>query len=216
MAPEAMRRFGDGEFRELLGVTRALRVMKLSMIPSFPFDAGVLLKDIVGDMQWPKLREIGLAWIQASEDELVHFLLKHQRQLRRISLSTIVLLSGTWESVFRRLSGQLPKLRKVKLRGEFCGDEGNGFDFDTSDYPAYRRHMLRDAIERFILEGGDFPDEYALEDADVYWNGLSFTDQEEDDFYHSRVQKDYGVVSNGYTSDGSVVSFGSDEFDTSM
>lgn len=77
------------------------------------------------------------------------------------TLSEKVLLlddHSRFRDVFTRLSGQLPKLRQVHLLGTFHGDSSPTGELR---FQSTGRHLtidpFRDALENFIVKGGEYP-----------------------------------------------------------
>lgn len=213
----AHKYLADRGLKQYLSAAPELRVLKLSL-PRFPlpwqWGPTGNFEDCVGDISWTKLREFGITAMDAKEDELVDFLLRHKRTLRRLSLSNLSLTQGSWVSLFERIAGKLPNLKKVRLRGRFDEERFGGvlFDFLRFDGPGGPRALesrkvspLRDAFENFILHGGKLPlgrKELPYEERIYPWHlpGYEPPDIEED----------------GYISDGSAIEYTEDDFDLSI
>jgi hypothetical protein len=89
--------------------------------------------------------------------------LRHKATLRRISLSNIDLSDipeypgRNWLHVLTRLNQELPKLRELKLRGDFFTDTLPHMSFDTtSDRGLSEATCYHDALQDFVINGGLF------------------------------------------------------------
>jgi hypothetical protein len=60
--------------------------------------------------------------------------------------------------VFARISCQLPQLRRIRLRGAFHAESRIEFMFEYAGMESRRVAPHRDAVENFVLKGGDFPE----------------------------------------------------------
>ncbi|KAK5119600.1 hypothetical protein LTR85_007429 [Meristemomyces frigidus] len=158
---EASLCFEGGAVKEVLKDTPDLRVLKLQFpigVTGPGIQVVARLGDITGDTTWPNLLELGLSNFIATEDGLVDLLLRHRTSLRWLSLSHIELESGTWTSALRRIAGKLSNLRSIRLRSYFVSDaSGREFDFDIPGAESRKIAPLRDAVETYILKGGEYP-----------------------------------------------------------
>lgn len=148
----------DGMLKRMLHSTKNLRILKLHM--STDLSGGgtnyvTHLRDVLPDTVWPNLIELALREMVTSEDGLVSLLIRHKSSLRRLSLSEICVEEGSCEDVFKRIGGQLTMLRQVRLRS-FFSEEYDCFDVPGVGLPGTIRPR-RDAIENYILKGGDWP-----------------------------------------------------------
>ena len=121
-------------------------------------------------------------------------------------------------AVFTRIAGQFPRMKKVKLNG-ICSINGpfipgGGFWFPFADEER-RATPQRDALQKYIKQGGAHPDLDSVsnnsgdgesEDDIDPWDGRSITYKKAK---VTQCEEDDG----GYDSDGSHISYGSDDFD---
>jgi hypothetical protein len=93
------------------------------------------------------------------EEYLVDLILRHKATLRRLYLANISLfdLEASWVEVFTRLSYKLPQLRRLRLRGTFYLDGDSEIEFEHAGSESRRIAPYRDALENFILKGGEYP-----------------------------------------------------------
>ncbi|WPB01106.1 uncharacterized protein RHO25_005727 [Cercospora beticola] len=196
---------GQGLLAHWLSSGQDLRVIKICTYAPKRHYPAPDLQNAFGTETWPKLRELGLSDFSTTEDDLVDLLLRHAKSLRRLSLSDIELLDGSWESTFRRVAGQLTKLKKVRLRGLLRDPEGdlvmNDLDFDGT-----RIDEWRDNIENCLLYGREMPD--LTEEAKMNLN-----DPLVEDVPGYRKPGRLDDEDAGYTTDGSAISYGSDALD---
>ena len=203
---EAVESFQDGIFHDMIADARELRVLKLGFPSGRQFEARTDLNQVIGSTTWPKLRELGLSRIHTTEDELVDLIFRHKDTLRRLSLSYVDFSDGCARSLLKRIGGKLPKLRKAKLRGVFSASVGATVDFQLHDPRCRCKDVaqLRDAIDAFVLRGGDYQEVANLPRDAVGFSRAEPTDHSQD------------IELDGYTSDGSVMSYGSDDFDAQI
>lgn len=202
---ESAAYYKRGLLAKWLATATQLRMLKLRMWHKDFADPYAVMADVLGNTTWPKLRELGLSEFSTSENFLVDLLLRHKSSLRRLSLSDIYLSEGAWESVFERLGGKLQKLRKVKIRRNLGAPFGEGFDFGDGDNGASDNPINgeRDAFEHQLLHGGDILDRWLENDGEI-----------PDEDYEPPTRIDEPDA--GYTTDGSEVSYGSDDFDQTI
>ncbi|PPJ52494.1 hypothetical protein CBER1_10711 [Cercospora berteroae] len=196
---------GQGLLAQWLSSGQELRVIKIrKYAPKHQYPAPDL-QNAFGIETWPKLRELGLSDFSATEDDLVDLLLRHAKYLRRLSLSDIELLEGSWESTFRRIAGQLTKLKKVRLRG-LLRDPEDDLAMDDMDYDGTRIDEWRDDIEGYLLYGGEMPD---LSETARMGLDDSLIEDAPDDKKPGRMDDEAA----GHATDGSAISYGSDALD---
>lgn len=154
-----------GHLRELLSAAKDLRVLKLQL-PNWDYFTGegpiyTLLAPCLQDITWPHLYELSLSCCAVPADFLVDLCLRHKATLRRLSLYNIQLMEweNGWKEVLTRLSGHFPELRQVKLRGTFYVSDEYDFSFDIAGFESRRTAPFRDALEDFVVKGGDWPSE---------------------------------------------------------
>ena len=156
--------FLNGQAQEILSAATNLRVLKLRL-PNWRYhdhveDSYGQLEPTLRDVIYSHLYELSLSQCEVHADYLVDLCMRHKATLRRLSLSDILLLDdhSSFREVFTRLSGQLPELRQVHLRGTFHGDLTPTGEIRFS---RTGRHLtidpFRDALENFIVKGGEYP-----------------------------------------------------------
>jgi hypothetical protein len=187
--------FENGHAHEIMSAASNLRVLKLQL-PKWNYhdhieDTYAQLEPILRDITYPHLYELSLSQCEVHADYLIDLCMRHKSTLRRLSLSDILLLDdhSSFSEVFTRLSGQLPKLRKVELRGTFHGDltPTGELEFERLDMNL-RIDPFRDALENFIVKGGEYPaadregsPQYGFPDKSYVPPGLPDDDKEPDD-----------------------------------
>jgi len=149
-----------GGLYRLLKDATELRVVK------FSFQAEVLEAEstfmsmdhahVFRDLTFPHLYELRLSNCLMSMEYLLDLLLRHKDTLRRLSISYAQLSTGDWHTCFAEIGGKLTALKSVKLRGESECEFFTQFDFAV---PEQRKpYYYRDAVERYVLIGGEWPD----------------------------------------------------------
>ena len=195
--------FLDSHADEILSAARNLRVLKLEL-PHWRYhdhieDQYAQLEPVLRDITYPHLYELSLRHCEVHANYLVDLCMRHKATLRRLSLTDILLLDdhSSFREVFTRLSGQLPNLRHVHLRGTFHGDLTPTCELR---FVSTGRHVtidpFKDALENFIVKGGGFPVDdrvnnrldsptpvrrYGIPDKDWVQSGLPDNDKEPDD-----------------------------------
>ncbi|KAK5119598.1 hypothetical protein LTR85_007427 [Meristemomyces frigidus] len=188
----------QGALRDILTSMPHLRILRLKL-PSANADDELspigTLNDVVGSVIWPKLRDFGISTICTTENDLVDFLFRHSARLRRLSLSSIMLTHGNWRTLFSHIAGRFPRLQKVKLSGDLSHHDG-GRERAAFRFPiaGKKGSPVRQAMERYVREGGAYPDPSTLGRGPA-----TVVHRKEDD--------------GEYDSGGSHISYGSDEFD---
>ena len=167
--------FADGYLHEILSSATELRVLKLGM-PQWNEDnydpVYSRLDWAFGETVYPHLYELSISDCEVDEEYLVDLILRHKATLRRLYLANISLfdLEASWVEVFTRLSYKLPQLRRLRLRGTFYLDGDSEIEFEHAGSESRRIAPYRDALENFILKGGEYPtdDETVLPDQADY------------------------------------------------
>lgn len=164
--------FQEGHLHEILSSASDLRVLKLGLPRWSENEEEAIeyygdedeqrfsrLELALRNITYPKLYELSLSDCEVAADYLVELCLRHKATLRRLYLSDISLndLDDDWRDVFTRLSGQLPQLRRIKLRGNFYIDVQCEIRFEHAGLESRRIAPYRDALENFVLKGGEFP-----------------------------------------------------------
>lgn len=164
----------NGHLRDILSAASGLRELKLNLPRGNGWSIDwriespyLRLEDALGNTTYPHLYELSLGACQMRPDYLVELCLRHKATLRRLKLSDIELLGPgetDWKYILTRISGQLPKLRIFKLSGLL--DEVDGEAIDLSEPPSWKIAPYKDALENFVVKGGDFP---TTEDPEEQW-----------------------------------------------
>lgn len=203
-------RYVPGILAKWLSDAPQLRVLKLRMYHNHfaNIRPEAKLKDVVGSTTWPKLRELGINDVLTTQNELLDLLLRHKDSLRRLSLSYIYLEQGTWVDFIQEIGGKLPKLKKVKLRGDMTDLEAGTYEFAVPGCGEESEHPIQEAAEKFILYGGESLEEYLVPDAEAEASDPDMPFN----FEINRIEDEDA----GYTTDGSAISYGSDGFDSTV
>jgi hypothetical protein len=179
--------FGEGRLHNILSSASDLRVLKLGLPrwPAYDEEATMYYHDdderlerytrlelALGDITYPKLYELSLSSCGVEAEYLVDLCLRHKATLRRLYLQDISLHEpeAEWRDVLTQLSLQLPQLRRIRLRGTLYVDFEPEMHFEHAGAESRRVAPYRDAVENFVLEGGEFPtdDEEILPDQADY------------------------------------------------
>ena len=75
--------------------------------------------------------------------------------------------------MFTRISCQLPQLRRLRLRGAFYLDGDAEIEFEHAGSESRRIAPYRDALENYILEGGEYP----TDDEDILPDQADYPDE---------------------------------------
>lgn len=210
VAAEADECNRSGLMAKWLSWATELRVLKLKLQRDMVFLPETTVGDVFGKTTWPKLRELSLASMATTANEIVNLLLRHRRTLRSLSLCDMYLTEDTWEEVWFRIGGKLPRLRKVRLHEYFYSLGDTEFEFHGTGEDPGVEAVIKSRIENQILHGGDVPDEYEPYSGDE--------EDEEPDQHEAKYVAPGHIedVDAGDTSDGSAASYGTDEFDVMM
>lgn len=202
--------YNKGLLAQWLSAGKNLRVIKIKLHMSNPPFLYPALEHSIGTRTWHKLRELALQQLSTTEDYLVDILLRHKETLRRLALSEIEIIGGTWESTLSRIGGKLTKLKKMKLRGHIRDDQVEYF-FGDHELDQDRVDAFRDSIESYILYGGQMPE--LLPDHTALGPDDGKPISEVPGYKQPGRMDDEDA---GYTTDGSAISYGSDELDMRM
>jgi hypothetical protein len=112
------------------------------------------LEDALGDVCFPHLYELDIGDCKADTQCLTNLILRHKTTLRRLTLSDIHLLGPDLgcRSVLTAIAGQLPNLRKIRLRGLLTSRFGIEFNFYAPEEQS-KVQPRRDDIENIVLKG---------------------------------------------------------------
>jgi hypothetical protein len=185
-----------GHLRDILSAASDLRELKLDLPRGNGWSIDwrlesprLRLEDALGPTTYSHLYEMSLRACQVGTEYLIDLCLRHKATLRRLKLSNIELLGPgetDWKYVLTKLSGQLPKLRIFKLSGTL--DEFDGDAIELQEPPPWKIAPYKDALENFVVKGGDFPttedpeeEWYRNENPDWVPSGLPDDDKEADD-----------------------------------
>jgi hypothetical protein len=154
----------ESHAHNILSVASNLRVFKLQL-PRWSYhdhieDMYGQLEPVLRNITYPHLYELSLSQCEVHADYLIDLCMRHKATLRRLYLKDMLLLDdhSSFREVFTRLSGQLPNLRQVHLRGTFHASltPTGELRFQSTD-----RHItidpFRDALENFVVKGGEYP-----------------------------------------------------------
>jgi len=189
----------------MLSAASELRVLKLDM----PADdtqmnirsALVMLDALVGSHTWPGLRKLPISNVRTSEAIIVSFLMRRGATLRSLSLAYVAFTEGSWDSVFRTIAGQMPRLRRVRLHGTF-----KHIDHDRAPRHPDTVHYLSSVTSTFT----------ASKECQILY-GVNCTpslNQLPDFCAEANPQSRYVQAREPqYGSDNTTVSYGPDEFD---
>ena len=153
-----------GNLIDLLAEARNLRVLRLGL----PWQ-GINARDGFAaafektreDLTYKHLYELVISDSEIGAELLLALVLRHKATLRRLSLSWLTLPTEnahptTWRNVFTMLSGQLPKLQIVRLRGKFGLVNATMDWFPQIDVNSDSHYQH--ALENFVLNGGEWPE----------------------------------------------------------
>lgn len=198
--------FNSGNLHEILLEARDLRVLKLQLPHWIDPDTGgpmyTTLDLSLKNITWPHLYELSLSSCEMRSDYLVDLCLRHKSTLRRLSFFDLQTSDwGTsWKEILTSLSGKLPELRLMKLRGSFhvCDEEDMSFEIGGIEPQGMTPH--RNALENFVIRGGPWPsDDPAL-----------LSDPGD---YRDESQEPLGELEDNMNLDDPVLDYEVDEFD---
>ncbi|KAF2804139.1 uncharacterized protein BDZ99DRAFT_525731 [Mytilinidion resinicola] len=98
---ECRRQLGHGIMHRFLRDMPLLKDLDLTILNHFGGD--FLLKNIVGNITWPRLQSLVLRHIVTEEETLVSLLDRHMVTLKHLSLCDIALTEGEWRSAWRKV-----------------------------------------------------------------------------------------------------------------
>lgn len=198
--------FADGYLHEILSSATELRVLKLGM-PQWNEDnydpVYSRLDWALGETVYPHLYELSISNCEVDEEYLVDLILRHKATLRRLYLANISLFDfeASWVEVFTRISCKLPQLRRLRLRGTFYLDGDSEIEFEHAGSESRRIAPYRDALENFILKGGEYP----TDDEDVLPDQADYPDEN---------YRRPGLRQDNTEPDDPMIDYDLDEFDT--
>ncbi|SMQ48443.1 unnamed protein product [Zymoseptoria tritici ST99CH_3D7] len=153
--------FDTGRFADFLSSAEKLRTLVISL-PDIPDTrlAHVDLASLVGSNRFPVLDSFSIRNVMIAPDALTNFLLRHKEtltQLRMCDLHTFRIpnpnTTTTWQGWFREMSGKLPNLRTVTLRGTF-DEPGSPMYIFGWTMGKYIGTSLSRAVETYLIHGG--------------------------------------------------------------
>lgn len=198
--------FEDGHLHDLLSSATELRVLKLGMPHWNPYEDDEpeysRLELALGETVYPHLYELSISDCEVDEEYLIALILRHKATLRRLYLFNISLSDddGSWHEVFDSISCQLPQLRRLRLRGAFYSGNAIEIAFEPAGSESRRIAPYRDALENFILKGGDFP----TDNEDILPDQADFPDES---------YRPPGLRQDNTKPDDPMRDYGYDEFD---
>ncbi len=124
-APESSRDSKNGRLGDLISQANDLEHL------DFRFDwwsvhDPIELSSLIGCHTWPRLTSVTLAMIKTGEEELLRFLCRHKRTLRKLHLDSISLNLGSWLSLVPQMRSSL-HLKELRLEGTLTS-KGQIFD----------------------------------------------------------------------------------------
>ncbi|EME43929.1 hypothetical protein DOTSEDRAFT_34483 [Dothistroma septosporum NZE10] len=161
--------------------------------------------EVIPPQTWPKLRELGLSGFETAEDELVELLSVTKTPCEGCHSRIWTLQMVNVGLSFRRIGSKLPKVHKIKLSGSFLELGVSHLHFGVLGERS-QHDPVCDTIEELIQYGGELPPFSDLLDEEKEW----YDSQDEGINDHespSRIDE----ADAGYSSDGFVVSYCSDD-----
>ena len=147
--------------RTLLAEARNLRVLWLELPENYLLARdnwiGARTPNAVVDVACQHLYELRMSFTDLDAEVLIGLILRHRATLRRLILLDLGFATDgptTWRTVLTRISCQLPNLHVCKLSGTFYANANEEFDLDSDPRTTY---SYRDALEKFVLSGGEWP-----------------------------------------------------------
>lgn len=110
-------------FRRFLSKTMNLEAIHIGFPMAQPLD--LRLEDVFHDIEWPKLRALGIQAWRLSPEEIIEIARRHRNTLRGLRLREVLLKEGRWADVLQMLRCELGALAWVSLRRI---DYANHFD----------------------------------------------------------------------------------------
>jgi hypothetical protein len=147
--------------RTLLAEARNLCVLWLELPENYLLARdnwiGARTPNAVADVAYQHLYELRMSFTDLDAEVLIGLILRHRATLRRLILLDLGFATDgptTWRTVLTRISCQLPNLHVCKLSGTFYANANEEFDLDSDPRTTY---SYRDALEKFVLSGGEWP-----------------------------------------------------------
>ena len=145
-----------GRLIDFLTAAPNLRLLDLrfdSAIPSkirgFPAD----LSYVVGKYKWDCLADVTLSFMSSRAEDLIGFCESHAMTLRRLAISKISLVDGSWLSMFQTMR-RLLRLQQVRIYGhlEALGEFWRFPMLETRGQTTMSRE-----VQKYLLQGGHGP-----------------------------------------------------------
>lgn len=145
-----------GRLKDFLTAAPNLRLLDLrfdSAIPSeirgFPAD----LSDVVGKYKWDFLADVTLSFMSSRAEDLIGFCESHAMTLRRLAISKISLVDGSWLCMFQKMR-RLLRLQQVRICGhlEALGEFWRFPMLETRGQTTMSR-----VVQKYLLQGGHGP-----------------------------------------------------------
>jgi hypothetical protein len=170
----------NGTMKKILKNMRHLRVLNLSFSVGWAgrtFNDGLIDLDSVFDTEykWPLLEDLTIGNLKSTEDELVMVLYNHQDTLKALHIDSYTLRPGRWKSCFTRIQETLT-LQNVGLSGTLWATAPGFPQRYSQTYDLLRHSQPISSVERFLLHGGEFPQNVLLSSnsVDMYRSSLGF------------------------------------------
>lgn len=122
------------------------------------------LRHVVGSSTWGRLTRISLAYMEATEEDLVHFIERHARTLRNLYLSAIRFTHGKWITAFEWMQVCLNHKINVLVEGRLISQDPREAFFlgyrelegmlVRSDRPCLNK---RQRLANWFKDGGECP-----------------------------------------------------------
>lgn len=146
----------NGRLQELLAAAPNLKLLDLQFDSAIPSPIRGCPADVsyaVGKHKWEFLADVTLSFLSSRAKDLIRFFETHAVTLRRLAISKIILVEGSWLSTFQEMR-RLLRLKEVRIcdRLEASDECWNFAMLETRGETTMGR-----VVQEYLLEGGDGP-----------------------------------------------------------
>lgn len=146
----------NGRLQELLAAAPNLKLLDLQFDSAIPSSIRGCPADVsyaVGKHKWEFLADVTLSFLSSRAKDLIRFFETHAVTLRRLAISRIILVEGSWLSTSQEMR-RLLRLKEVRICGrlEASDERWNFAMLETRGETTMGR-----VVQEYLLEGGDGP-----------------------------------------------------------
>lgn len=137
----------QGRVFRFLTAAPYLERLRLGIRLAYSWHAATSLDLFVGDFRWTSLVQVAIEGLFVKKKGFIEFLERHSSTLKIVELRELVLVDGTWTSIFQTMRIML-ELDEVGFQGNF-EDRGGRFAFDVEKTVA--ENSFRKNVQDYIL-----------------------------------------------------------------